>query len=139
MTQATLLRYDKNELVEQTAAAEAYVMAHPENIYLTDVTSIENLGAFTVYPGQKPVNLIDWGGTGMHSGWKDAQLAANGVSEFSGALLLQQNVYFITARDSDKLALLDAYLKAHAGASGYALCDTIAGGLAVYRFDASNG
>lgn len=139
MTQSTLLRYDKNELVEQNAAAEAYVMAHPENIYLTDVTSIENLGAFTVYPGQKPINLIDWGGTGMHSGWKDAQLAANGVSEFSGALLLQQNVYFITARDSDKLVLLDAYLKAHAGAAGYTLCDTIAGALAVYRFDASNG
>ena len=61
------------------------------------------------------------------------------MSEFSGALLLQQNVYFITARDSDKLVLLDAYLKAHAGAAGYTLCDTIAGALAVYRFDASNG
>ncbi len=139
MTQKTLFDTDRTALVEQNAAAETYAMEHPDNIYLTDVTSLENIGAFTVYPEEKPVNLIDWGGTGMHSGWKEAQLAANGLASLSAGLFRQENVYFITAVDSDKLAMLDAYLTAHAGAVGYTCIEPVADGLAAYRFSFDGG
>lgn len=141
MTAQTLLGYDKNGLVRQNAAAEAYAMAHPQNVYLTDVTSIENIGAFTVYPVKKPVNLVDWGGTGMHSGWKDSQLAQNGLVPFTGAMFQKENVYFMTAAQSDKLHLLDAYLRSHDSFCGYSAVEDVPGGdgLVVYRFVSESG
>lgn len=135
MTQSVLLGYDKSALVEKNAAAEAYVTARPENVYITDVTALENIGAFTVYPNEKPVNLIDWGGTGMYSGWKEAQLAANGLSALAPEMFARENVYFITERGGDKLDLLMEYLRAHAGALGAVVCDVLPGDLAVYRFE----
>lgn len=135
-TQIALFSYDKTRLTGESAAVEEYVIAHPENIYLTDVTSVENIALFTVYPDEnaRPVNLIDWGGTGMCSGWKTAQLAVNGLAALTPDIFLRDNVYFITATDNDKLPLLDAYLREHADGAGYVATDTITGTLNVYRF-----
>ena len=128
------LRYDKSTVIAENSAAEAYCMAHPENVYLTDVTSLENLAAFTVYPAEKPTNLVDWGGTAMHSGWKERQLALNGVSDFTGTVFRRENVYFLTEAEGEKLDILYAYLAAHEGATGYACVDYVTETAAVYRF-----
>ena len=133
-TQIALFSYDKSQRVAESAAVEEYVMAHPDNVYITDVTSVENLAAFTTYPDAKPTNLIDWGGTSMPSGWKTAQIAINGFTALSADMFARDNVYFITERDGDKLRLLNAYLEKHAGARGYVQTDEIAGAIVVYRF-----
>ena len=135
-TQVALFSYDKSQKVHENAAVEAYVLLHPENVYITDVTSVENIALFTTYPdaNARPVNLVDWGGTGMYAGWKTAQLAKNGIDALSADLFRRENVYFITATDNNKLPLLDAYLRTHAGSVGYTVTDTITGTLNVYRF-----
>ncbi|MEG1755969.1 MAG: hypothetical protein RRZ24_02050 [Clostridia bacterium] len=136
MTQRALLAYDKSEQVEQNAAAEQYVIAHSENLYITDVTSLENIALFTVYPdeNERPVNLVDWGGTGMYSGWKQKQLQTNGLERLSGEIFRGDNVYFVTAASSDRLDILYAYLVKHMGATGYDRTDLITGDIGVYHF-----
>ena len=133
-TVLTELKYDKRDLEAESAAAEAYCISHPENVYLTDVTSIENIGAFTVYPEEKPVNLVDWGGTGMHSGWKEEQLALNGLLPFNGSVFQRENVLFLTEEDGDKLKIIYAYLARHWGATGYEIVGDVTGNLVAYRF-----
>ncbi len=135
MSQSVLLGYDNSELIAQNARVEAYVMAHPDNVYITDVTGIENIDAFATYPADKPVNLVDWGGTGMHSGWKEAQLRLNGVEDFTGEIFQREGVYFITPAEGEKLNMLNRYLTAHWGATGYTAHERITGELTVYRFD----
>ena len=129
------LTYDKTAVVAKNDAAERYAAAHKENVYITDVSSIENLSLYTVWGEDAPTNLVDWGGTSMHAGWKDAQLSQNGLLPFTGDVFRRENVYFLTERDGKYLDMLFAYLSAHAGASGYTLTDTVDGDIAVYRFE----
>ena len=134
MSWDVLLGYDKSQLIENNAAVEAYAMAHPDNVYITDVTGVENINAFAVYPDKKPTNLVDWGGTGMHSGWKEAQLQANGLEDFTGRVFRREGVYFITMAEEGKLDALYRYLAVHEEATGYTVLEPIGEGLAVYRF-----
>ncbi len=132
-TAGVVNRYDQSAIIAENAAAERYVIAHPDNVYITDPYTINNLNAWTVYPHDKPTNLLDWGGTSMHSAWQRQQLAVNGLDQLSAELFTRENVYFLTVRDGEDLATLMAYLEQHAGAVGYEQTDAVTERIAVYR------
>jgi hypothetical protein len=108
-------------------------MEHEDDVYFYAPRYLTNVEAFKAYPNEKPTNLIDWGGTGMYSGWKTLQLEQNGIESFSADLFRQDNVYLIGTAGAGELQVLVDYLAGHAGASGLTRVDTIGTDYAVYR------
>lgn len=117
----------------ESRAVYAYALSHPENVYIRDTFVINNVDAFTVYPDEKPVNLISWGGCELRSAESKRQFAVNGLDSQYADVFMRENVYLITRADSSEYAVLFDYLAKWRGASGMSLVDTITDGVAVYR------
>ena len=120
-------------LLRDSSAVMAYVLAHPENIYVRDTAVVSDIDAFTVYPENKPVNLLSWGGCEMRSAEAEKQLIVNGVAARDAELFRQENVYAILRADSTEEAVLLAYLKSARGATGLTRTDDITDEIGVYR------
>jgi hypothetical protein len=125
--------FDPSEASANLRTVETYVMEHPENAYIYAPRSLKNYETFKAYPNQKPTNLIDWGDTGMYSGWKTLQIHENGIETYSAAMFRQDNVLLLGKADASDLQVLLLYLQKHDGASGLATIDTIGTDYAVYR------
>ena len=117
--------YDPSELNANVRGVETYVMEHSENAYLYAPWSLKNYEAFKVYPDEKPTNLIDWGDTGMYSGWKTLQIEQNGIESFTMNMFRQDNVLLLGNAEASDLQVLLRYLKKHNGASGLEAIDVI--------------
>ncbi|MPM63803.1 hypothetical protein SDC9_110687 [bioreactor metagenome] len=125
--------YHPAKQIEQMREAEAYAMDHSENVYIVQPTFIYNNEAFKTYPGEKPTNIIDWGDTGMYSGWKTRQLEKNGLSALTPEIFRQERVYLMGTQSAKELQVLIDYLIKDAGAAGVERVDLFGGDYAVYK------
>ena len=87
------------EMLADCRTVSAYALANPEKTYLRDPYTAPDIDPFTVYPVEKPVNLVSWGGCGMRSDAYHKQLAFGGLAGEDEALLLEENVYLLTRGD----------------------------------------
>ncbi len=114
---------------------EAFSIAHPQNVYIFDITLAEDSRPFVIYPDEKPINLLYWGGWEMHSPMQKQQLAANGMTAFFADVLLEDGVYLMTA-SINAGGLMD-YMRNERGAAGYDVVDELPEGVLVVRFFAN--
>lgn len=132
-TARTVYSYDSAEALAAARGLADYAMAHPGNVYIRDVYAANNFDAVTVYPDEKPVNLMDWGGCDMYTSARAAQMAKNGLTGPYADVFLQDNVYYVCEKDGVYSAMLSDYMAARYGA-GATVCDELSGGLAVIKF-----
>lgn len=128
-----LSRYYPQQQMRDMRTVERYAMEHGENVYLYMPTFIYNSEAFKTYPDQKPTNMLDWGDTGMYSGWKTRQLELNGIEPLTPDVFRKGNVYLMGTLEGGELQVLTDYLVKDAGAKGLERVDTIGTGYAVFR------
>ena len=114
-------------------AAEQYAMDHAENVYIIQPTFIYNNEAFKTYPDEKPVNIVDWGDTGMYSGWKTRQLEINGLDGLTPDIFRLEHVYLMGTEGGKELTVLVDYLVADAGAKGIERVDGFGDGYAIFK------
>ena len=80
--------------IAQSNSLESYVIAHPDNMYIYDLSLALPADPFTVYKNGVPKNLVFWGGwvynTPMY--WK--QIHANGFDTLFIDQFVGGNVYF---------------------------------------------
>lgn len=126
-------QFEPQQQMQNMRTAEAYVMEHPQNVYICKPNFIFNSEAFKTYPEEKPTNLVDWGDAGMFSGWKTRQLERNGIEPFTMDVFRKENVYLIGTYSGQELEVLLDYLMANAGAKGYERVDTFGNGYAVFK------
>jgi hypothetical protein len=124
---------DPSELNTDIRTVETYVMEHDENVYIYAPRTLKNYEAFKVYANEKPTNLIDWGDTGMYSGWKTLQIEKNGIESFTTDMFRRDNVFLLGKADGSDLQGLLRYMQKHDGASGFETIDMIGEDYAVYR------
>ena len=125
--------YHPQQEIANMRTAEAYAMEHKDNAYIIQPTFIYNNEAFKTYPDQKPTNIIDWGDTGMYSGWKTRQLENNNLSALRPEIFQDAHVYLMGTNSAKELQVLVDYLIKHAGAKGLQQVDTVGEGYAVYK------
>ncbi len=125
--------YAPSELNATVRSVEIYAMEHDESVYIFAPRSLKNYEAFKVYTDEKPTNLIDWGDTGMYSGWKTLQIEQNGIEPFTMDMFRQDNVLLLGKADASDLQVLLRYLEKHNGASGLEAIDVIDANYTVYR------
>lgn len=78
------------------AASEDYAMAHPENIYIGEMSLLLGAGGpWRVYSEGKPYNLIFWGASYYHSPLYYAQLERNGFEHLYEEDFFRENVYLM--------------------------------------------
>ena len=128
-----LRQYDPQQRMADMRTTERYAMEHEKNVYIFMPTFIFNNEAFKTYPGQKPTNMMDWGDTGMYSGWKMRQLEKNGIEAFVPEIFKKDNVYLMGTLEGGELQVLIDYLVKDAGAKGMVRVDTIGTGYAVFK------
>ena len=89
--------------IAQSQALEQYAIAHPDNIYIYDLSLSLPAAAFTVYEDAVPHNCLFWGGwvynTPMY--WK--QVSSNGKDTLYTQDFLSGNVYFCGTEVSEEL------------------------------------
>ena len=120
-----------------------YVLSHPENIYIEDTQTVDNLFPYS----PRPVNLVEWGKPDFHSKAQRLKLEANGIGELTGEVMKRENVFFISDvnladRESSGEALSAScrmlhfyrWLKQEYAAAGIRQEDRMDGGLFVYQF-----
>lgn len=128
---------------QRADALGEYALEHPENIYIQDTRTVDDL--FPLSP--RPVNLIVWGKPDFNSAAQKMRLKVNGIERLTGAVLKNQNVYFISdislsdragngkrVPDSSKLLHFYRWLQQEYGATGIRQEDRIRQDLFVYRF-----
>ena len=125
--------YHPQQEIANMRTVEAYAMEHKGNAYIIQPTFIYNNEAFKTYPGQKPTNIIDWGDTGMYSGWKTRQLENNNLSALRPEIFSEEHVYLMGTKSAKELQVLVDYLVKHAGAKGLTQVDMVGEGYAVYK------
>lgn len=74
-------------------ALEVYAMKNKDNLYIHN--SVWSGESFTVYPDEKPSNLMFWGGGEKYSPLYYDQLHINGLDELNTEELFASNVYYI--------------------------------------------
>lgn len=84
-------------------ASEEYVMAHPENIYIGEMSLLLGAGGpWRVYPEEKPYNLIFWGASYYHSPLYYAQLERNGLEHLYEEDFFRENVYLMAGEEPNE-------------------------------------
>ncbi len=131
----TVVSYDSAGALEKARGIVDYARGHPEHIFIRDVYVGNNYDALTVYPDDKPINLIDWGGCDMYTRARAAQWRANGYAEGPYAdVFFDDGVYYVCDPGDRYLQMLDTYLQTAWDAAGYEIVDRLPGGAAVVRF-----
>ena len=123
-----------SEPMERYALAETYALEHPSDVILTDCTSTTNLSAWSVFPEKRPVNLVDWGGTSMHSAWRNRQQELNGLMPYDGSVFQRDNVYFLADESSGNVELLYGFLEKRFSCTGVEAVESLGPHLSLYRF-----
>lgn len=134
LTCRALVLYDPGPTLARVDDMYAYALANPDNIYIRDTYTINDIDAFRTFPERQPTNVIEWGGNGMYTGALSRQVALNGLAAFNGETLLGENVYLITTRGSAQEAFLLRYARDRLRAETIELVAEFGDRLAVYRF-----
>lgn len=130
----TVVSYESAELLADAHTLTDYALAHPENVYIREVYAANNVDALTVYPAQKPTNLMDWGGCDTLTAARRDQLAINGLTGFDADVFLQDNVYFVTTAEGPYLELLSQLMADRWQAASYQIVDTLDNGCIIVSF-----
>jgi len=131
----TVMSYESDDMLNCSQAVVSYVLDHPENVYIRDVYAANNVDALSVYPDEKPTNLIDWGGCDMNTAAREKQLSVNGLnSTFANDLFRLDNVYYIGDLNGDYVGKLVKYMTEDCGATGYTVVSTIIDSIVVIQF-----
>lgn len=131
----TVMSYESDDMLSRSQAVVQYALDHPENVYIRDVYAANNVDALSVYPDEKPTNLIDWGGCDMNTAAREAQLSVNGLDgTYADDLFRMDGVYYIGDLDDRYVALFTEYMMQDCGATGYDIVSTIVDDVVVIRF-----
>lgn len=98
-------------------AMEQYAASNPGNLYIYDMNFTYRGSPFTLYPGQKPYNLLFWGGGGMYSPVYYEQLEANGYNEVYPDDFFDSSIYFMFSKSGPSDTFL-AYMRARFPGAG---------------------
>jgi len=126
-------QFEPQRQMQQMRTAERYAMDHPKNVYICMPTFIFNSEAFKTYPKEKPTNLLDWGDTGIFSGWKTRQLELNGIEPLTPDVFRNENVYLMGTFEGKELQVLFDYLERDANATGHERVDSFGDGYAIFK------
>ncbi len=131
----TVMSYESDDMLASSQAVVAYALDHPDNVYVRDVYVANNVDALSVYPDEKPTNLMDWGGCDMNTAAREAQLGVNSLSSTYAVDLFQQdNVYYIGDLNDRYVGLFTGYMVETCGATGYDTVATIVDNIVVIQF-----
>lgn len=130
----TVYSYESAEQLSAARGLADYAMAHPGNVYIRDVYAANNFDATTVYPDEKPTNLMDWGGCDMYTSARAAQMEKNGLASPYADVFLLDNVYYVCEKDGAYLPMLADYMAGAWGAGTYEIADELPGGVAIVKF-----
>jgi hypothetical protein len=131
----TVMSYESDGMLLSSRAVVQYALDHPENVYVRDVYAANNVDALSVYPDEKPTNLMDWGGCDMNTAAREAQLAVNGLSSaYAADLFRRDNVYYIGDLNDGYAEVFFTYMTEDCGATGYEAVSTIIDNIVVVRF-----
>lgn len=84
------------------AYVEEYVINHPENIYIAEMSVPREGEPWRVYDKGLPYNFIFWGGSFYHSPLYYEQLEKNGLEHIYMEDFFEGNIYFIAREKPDE-------------------------------------
>ncbi len=121
------------EYIEETSnklLLEEYVTEHQDNVYIFDTTVGWGYNPFVTYSGDKPTNLILWGGSLYDSPMYYEQLAINGYESFYSNNFFDENVYFCSVNCSE--SFVNYMLKRYPTAT--IIADDVVGKTIIYKW-----
>ncbi len=128
-----LLRNDRGVTYRRNEM-EAYAIDHPNTLFIYDYGLSPGGSPWTVYPKQKPTNLIFWGGSGYNSPLYYKQLRANGYDTLYADVFLGNPICIMgRTTQPEVFGLLSAYMSATYPGSVYET-ETTGKGFSIYRF-----
>lgn len=138
---------DVKQFVEEYEAKERalneYVLLNKNEVYICRARFIRRISPYTIYPEDKPSNLISWEAMPDENGSSNAWLKQNGLSELSLQLFEHENVHFLYSKnlskgdqleEEDLFKTLLTYLKRKYDVVGFVREDHIEGVGNVYHF-----
>lgn len=136
-TVGVLNRNDPMPELRVSRQVKSYVIEHDHEVYVRAVNIGNDVDPYLVYRGAdgRPVNLFDWGGTGMHSGYLQKQLQVNDLPAFTPDIFRQDDVFFIASVENDMAKLFETYMVENQGAAGLKEVDRITSTIVVYRVE----
>ena len=129
-----LVLFDPSARLARIDTMYAYVLAHPDTVYIRDFSTIDDTDAFRTFPAEKPTNLLDWGGHGMYTGALRRQLALNGLPALNQDALLMDHVRVLTTKGSAQEKYILRYAEETLHADTIECVDTFGDGFIIYRF-----
>lgn len=128
---------DAADTLHASRQLKQYAIEHSHNIYIRAVNVGNDVDPYMFYPDTKPVNLLDWGGTGMYSGVMKAQIHANGLDAFTPDIFRRDDVYFVSTVENHLSRHFLDYMKQYYGATDLVEVDRVTSFIVVYRVEFS--
>lgn len=138
---------DFRQFVEKYEAKEKalneYVISNKDAVFICRARFIRRISPHTLYPNDKPSNLISWEAMPDKNGSSRAWLKQNNLDELSLQLFEHDNVNFLYSKNLSKgkevgeqeiFEALLTYLKKHYDVIGFVKVDSIEGVGNVYHF-----
>ena len=134
LTVSALNADDVSETLRASKKLISYVRTHPSNLYVRAPLTGYDIDPYTTYTGTNLSNLLEWGGTGMHTMYMRRQLDRRNIDTLSAEIFSWDRVYFV-ARNGDTLttAAFEGYMVSRWGATGLRAVDTISDLYTIYE------
>ncbi len=100
--ESTRVAFDQTRiapLVAGSQKAEAlmeYAMLHPSLVYVKGPRAPSSTNPHKVYPGDKPTNVLAWGGSEYNSRLSKLRMEKNGLDSFTGEVFSHDNVRLVS-------------------------------------------
>ena len=121
-----------------------YAIAHGNTVFIKQSGVSMNTTPWNIYPSEKPINIIGWGGSEFNSYIHRTKLKANGISKLTCEIFRQGNIRYISSESLesaegwiDPNSVFVKFYKLmchHYGAVGIIQEDSICDQASVYRF-----
>lgn len=128
---------DAADTLHASRQLKQYAIEHSHNVYIRAVNVGNDIDPYMIYPDKKPINLLDWGGTGMYTGVMKAQIRANGLDAFTPDVFRRDNVYFVSTVENHLSRHFLDYMKRYYGATDLVEVDRVTSFIVVYRVEFS--
>ncbi len=128
---------DAADTLHASRQLKQYAIEHRRNIYIRAVNVGNDIDPYMLYPDTKPINLLDWGGTGMYTGVMKAQIHANGLDAFTPDVFRRDDVFFVSTVENHLSRHFLDYMKQYYGATDLVEVDRVTSFIVVYRVEFS--
>ena len=134
LTVSALNADDVSKTLRASKKLISYVRIHPSNLYVRAPLTGYDIDPYTSYTGTDLSNLLEWGGTGMHTLYMRRQLARKDIADLSPEIFSWDRVYYV-ARNGDTVttAAFEGYMVSRWGATGLRAVDTISDLYTIYE------